>query len=600
MDSFSNKTKKSIKTFLWIIKQSSLKLTFVNLVIASIQAFIPLGILYLVKQIIDAIIHLNPAHNSISDLRDIYLYIGCIAFAFLINQVLLIISDYIKDIQSHRISSHINNLIYQKTASLNLEFFESAKYQNTYYKVIQESSSRIYSMLNSAILIFQNLLTLIAIFSLIISIQWIVACFMIVVGLPIVYFRSKFQKELYLFDSENVEAEREINYYHRVLTGEVFAKEVRLFQLSSFFSNRLNDKREIHKSKKFKITRKIAIQEILLFILIAIIMFLAYASIVYSASIGIITTGALVLYFFALQRGFGLIKSISSAISSFLDNTLFLSYLDEFNAIKTETTFNKTQQLPAEFQIGLKLENVSYSYPNKDQKVLRNINLQIKPGETIAIVGENGAGKTTLVKLLCKLYNVQEGKISIESIDYNNLDASVLQKRIAVLFQDYVLFNTSARENIWYGNLESDLHGTGVYESATKADIHEKITSLPNNYDRILGKLFKDSSEFSIGQSQKLALARAFFKNADILILDEPSSSLDAKAENEIFAKFRELSKEKTTIYISHRFSTVKQADRIYVMHNGEIIESGAHDELLSQNGKYSYLYKLQADNFQD
>jgi len=246
------------------------------------------------------------------------------------------------------------------------------------------------------------------------------------------------------------------------------------------------------------------------------------------------------------------------------------------------------------------LEYVSFKYSNKESYALKNICLKVEPGKTIAIVGENGAGKSTLVKVLSKLYAVTEGSIYFDGVNYKNITTDTLQKKISVLFQDYILFNISAKENIWFGNINSEINENKCIDAAKRANIHQDIEKLPKGYNTILGKLFENSSEISIGQSQKLALARAFYKEAELLILDEPSSALDAKSEFEIFQNFKLLSKDKTTIYISHRFSTVKLADCIYVMEQGEIIESGTHNELIALKGKYQKMYQMQATSYND
>jgi ATP-binding cassette subfamily B protein len=241
---------------------------------------------------------------------------------------------------------------------------------------------------------------------------------------------------------------------------------------------------------------------------------------------------------------------------------------------------------------------VRFQYPNSEIEILDGIDLVIRPGEHIALVGENGCGKTTLVKLLCRLYDPTEGAITLDRIDLRELSLDALRRKISIVFQDYARYHLTAKENIWFGNTELPLEEKSIVKAARQAGAHQAIAKLREGYDTVLGKWFENGSELSVGEWQKVALARAFLRDSEILILDEPTSAMDAKAEYELFKKFHDLAKGRTAILISHRLSTVKMEDRIYFLENGAVVENGTHDELIHSRGKYAYMFERQAENY--
>ena len=259
---------------------------------------------------------------------------------------------------------------------------------------------------------------------------------------------------------------------------------------------------------------------------------------------------------------------------------------------------DKPLSLPLRIERGIEFRNVSFRYTDQTDYALRNVNLTIKPGEKIALVGANGAGKTTLVKLLTRLYDPSEGQIVIDGIDLRELDPKDLQKRIGVIFQDFVRYHLPARENVGFGQIEALDDEPRIVDSATRSGAHPTITALPNGYDTMLGRWFERGHELSGGEWQKVALARAFMREAEVLVLDEPTASLDALNEYAVFQRFRELTDHKIAILISHRFSTVRMADRIVVIEDGRITELGTHQELLKLGGTYAKLFTIQAEGY--
>jgi ATP-binding cassette subfamily B protein len=249
-------------------------------------------------------------------------------------------------------------------------------------------------------------------------------------------------------------------------------------------------------------------------------------------------------------------------------------------------------------QTGFVFERVSFRYPTGSRNVLENISLTIEPGEIVALVGENGSGKTTLIKLLCRLYDPTSGKISLDGKNLRQFKTAELRSEISVIFQDYVQYQLTAKENIWFGNINLPVDHERILSSARHSGADEFISRFSHGYETVLGKMFDEGEELSVGQWQKVALARAFLRDSQVIVLDEPTSALDAKAEYEVFEKFRQLVEGRSAILISHRLSTVKMADCIYVLENGRIVESGTHDELVRRGATYADLFEIQAQNY--
>jgi ATP-binding cassette subfamily B protein len=411
--------------------------------------------------------------------------------------------------------------------------------------------------------------------------------------------RLGYTGRLYDWQRDQTALERKAGYFSWVLTDLTHAKEIRLFDIGPFFILRLRDIRLKLRKGRLAILRSRSITDLLAETCTNAAIYGSYAYVAYQAVSGAITLGSLVMYFSAFQRVQACLQGMLSSLAGLYSDNLFLANLYEFLDLKrTVIEPQQARSVPRPIQRGIVLNHVSFQYPAGTRKVLEDVSLTIRPGEVVALVGENGSGKTTLVKLLCRLYDPTGGTIAIDGVDLRQFATKALRREIAIIFQDYVHYHLTARENIWLGNTNLPLDHERILAAACRSGADDVIRALPKGYDTILGRRFESGEELSIGEWQKVALARAFVHDAQIIVLDEPTSSMDARAEFEVFQNFRQLVAGRTAILISHRFSTVRMADRIYVLKQGRVIEGGTHEELVGAGGTYARLFEMQARHY--
>jgi ATP-binding cassette subfamily B protein len=346
-------------------------------------------------------------------------------------------------------------------------------------------------------------------------------------------------------------------------------------------------------------SRSKAIWDIITQGLVTAAVFGSFTVIAFMTLNGEISLGDMVMYFMGFQLCVGYTLAIFSSITNLYDDHIFLrdffQFLDLKPAIAAPENPTPLPDNPVE---EIRLNSISFTYPGAQKPALQDISMTIRKGEIIAFVGENGAGKSTLLKLLCRLYLPDTGTITVDDIDMNCIDPEAWRRRLSVIFQDYIRYQLTVEDNIRVGDIERADEPGSIEKSAKKAGADRMVQRFPNGYKTMLGKLFSGGQELSTGEWQKIALSRAFFRDAELILLDEPASSLDALAESEIFKKFREIIQERTAVIISHRFSTVLMADRIYVIERGKIVEHGSHADLLALNGRYAEMFRAQAESY--
>jgi ATP-binding cassette, subfamily B, bacterial len=586
-----------LRRALHLVWQSSPRLTLANLFLALIQGILPLLSLYLTKLLVDTVsgsLTQNP--QAIQQIIELVVVTGIIAlFGDLCNSL----NQYVTTAQSQIVTDYVHNLLHKKSVEVDLEYYENAQFYNALHMAQQEAPYRPSQILDLLIRLGQSLISLVAIAALLISLHWLIALVLFITAIPSLFIRLFYARKLYHRQWEWTPHDRRADYYNWMLTSTQYAKEIRLFTLGDLFQRRFLNLRSNIRRDKLALTRQTLLAEWGIQVFTTLAIFTVFGLIAYQAVIGAITVGSLVMYYQAFQRGQTSLRDSLTDLASLYENSLFLASLYEFLDLK-RTVAEPIHPIafPQPIAQGIRFENVRFNYPGSSRPLLDNINLTIRSGETIALVGENGAGKTTLIKLLCRLYDPTRGKITVDGIDFTQLDTTTLRQQISVVFQDYMHYNLTAAENIGLGDLDQLTNTKAIESAAQKTGAEKAIARLPHGYDTILGREYEEGEELSIGEWQKVAIARAFLRQGQIVVLDEPTSALDARAEYEVFEQFRKLAQGRTAILISHRLSTVKLADRIYMLKDGKIAESGTHAELMQLQGAYAELFELQASSY--
>jgi ATP-binding cassette, subfamily B, bacterial len=582
-----------------LVWQSSPGWTIARIVILIILGILPLISIYLAKLIVDTVTMGLMATDKTATFSEILKLLLLAGVVTVINGLCTSLSEFVNTAHSLRVTDYMQGIMHAKSIEADLEYYENAKYFDALQRAQQEAPYRPPQILNRLAQVGQNSISLITMVGLLSSLHWGIIGVLMVAALPAVFVRVQQSRIMYQWQRKRTGMDRQSMYLGFMLTGDLFAKEIRLFGLGSFFSAWYLRIRQQLYEERLDISKRKALANFLAQGFAGILIFAIYSFIIYQTLQGVLRLGDLVLYYQALQRGQLNINGLLTGVSGLYEDNLFLTNLYEFLDLKpTIVDPIDPKPFPETIKTGIVFNQVSFQYSNSTRQALSNINLCIEPGKTIALVGENGCGKTTLIKLLCRLYDPTSGSITIDGIDIREFEITDLRRQMGVIFQDYAKYNLTAFENIWLGNVEVPREDEKIIAAAHRSGADEVIHQLPQGYDTVLGKLFDQGEELSIGQWQKIALARAFLRSSQLIILDEPTSAMDPKAEYEVFNQFRQLIKDQAAILITHRLSTVKMADCIYVMDQGSIVESGTHDQLMQQRGSYAHLFETQAQNY--
>ncbi len=497
-----------------------------------------------------------------------------------------------------QLGQRVNVMILEKAITLELAQFEDSEFYDKLTRARREASSRPLSLVNRTFGLGQNVISLISYGVLLVQFSPWAVLILVLAGLPAFVAETRFSGEAFtLFRWRSPETRMQI-YLETVIAREDNVKEVKLFGLGPLLLQRYRD----IFGRLYKADRALAIRRdgwgFVLGLIGTVALYGAYAWITIAAVASRITLGQMTMYLMLFRQGQSAVSAILSAIGGMYEDNLYLSTLYEYleTPVANSEADRKSGPQPND---GIRFEGVSFTYPGASLPALKDIDLHIQPGESLALVGENGSGKTTLIKLLTRLYKPDQGRILLDGLDLKDWDEETLRQRIGVIFQDFSRYQFLVGENIGVGDVRHFEEKQRWRDAADKGMADDFIEDLPSGYDTQLGKWFKDGQELSGGQWQKIALSRAFMRtDADILVLDEPTAAMDAGAEAKIFEHFRKLTQNRIAILISHRFSTVRMANQIIVIENGRVIERGTHDELMSLDGHYARLFSLQAAGY--
>ena len=575
--------------------------TLANSILVIAQGLLPLAGLYLVRQIVDAVTAGIDNPNKQAAFQQVLVWVILAAGVGVMTALVRSLGELASQAQSQLVTDAVSDLLHAQSIAVDLEYYENPVYHDTMHRAQAEAPYRPTSIVNGLVQLAQNTISLVGVVGLFLLVTPLLGLVMLLAAIPGAVVRWHFARRSFRFEQEQAEIDRKSWYYHWVMTDSGHAKELRLFNLGSIFKARYRDLRNVLREGRLALTRQRSIADFIVQALAALAIFATLGLAAYQALLGRITLGDLTAIYLGFQVGVSSLQTILHSLAGLYEDNLFLSHFYQFLELQpTLQVPADPQPVPESLREGVCFEGVSFSYPNTTHFALENVDLALAPGQVIALVGANGSGKTTLVKLLCELYQPTHGRVRIDGLDLNQFDPVEWRRRISVVFQDYVHYYLTARENIWLGNVDLQPEEQVVAEAARRSGADKVIEALPQGYDTYLGTWFGEGKELSGGEWQKIALARTFLRDAQIIVLDEPTSALDPLAEAELFRQFRQLIQGKSAILISHRFSTVQMADYIYVLDQGRILEHGTHSSLLAQNGRYAEFFRAQAIYYQD
>jgi ATP-binding cassette subfamily B protein len=579
-------------------------------VLTVLAAALPPLVAYVGKLIIDAVIAAHAAAPGAArnaavarTVRFVLLELGAVGTIALLERSL----GLVRQLVGSRLGIDVNVAILEKALQLDLRHFEDPEFYDKLTRARREASSRPLSLIQGNFQLLRNALTLAGYVALLVRFSgWMVAA-LLVATVPAFVAEARFSGAAFRLRNWRSPDARRLNYLEYVMANDEHAKEVKLFGLGPLLLGRYKGLAErFYVEDKALATRR-TVWAYLLSLVSTLVFYGCYAIIVVATARGGLSLGDMTLYLAAFRQGQQSFQSILTAVGGMYEDSLYMSNLFEFLSIPVarepraaaDGDAGSRPRAPPLLEEGIRFEGVGFRYPEAEGWALRGIDLVLPKGQSLALVGENGAGKTTFIKLLAGLYRPTEGRVLLDGKDLRDWDETELRRRIGVIFQDFNQYQLVLRENVGFGSVEHLDDEVRTQRAVERGGARELVSGLADGLDTQLGRWFKSGAELSGGQWQKVALARAFMREeADILILDEPTAALDAEAEHAVFERFRQLTAGRTAILISHRFPTVRMADRILVLEHGRVIEDGTHAGLLAAGARYAHLFKLQAAGY--
>lgn len=554
-----------------------------------IQGVLPVATVYLTRTVVNRLMPALRAGGSWESLRPLMVAAALMGGVLLATEALRGMAGWLRAAQSDLVQDYISGLIQKKSAAVDLAFYESPEFYDHLHRAREEAGHRPIALVESLGSLLQNGITLIAMLAVLIPYgPWLPGA-LLVSTLPALYVVLRYALLQYHWRQRATADERRAWYYDWLLSAGETAAEVRLFGLQDHFRLAFEALRRKLRGERLELAKAQSRAELAAGLGGLLVSGSALGWMGWKAVRGLASLGDLALFYQAFQQGLGLMRSLLDHVGQLYQNSLFLGNLFAFLALQPKVVDPPAPApAPRPLQEGIRFRNVTFRYPGRERAVLRQFNLTIPAGHIVTIVGPNGAGKSTLIKLLCRFYDPEEGSVELDGQDLKGLAIEDLRRQCAVLFQAPVHFNATVAENIGMGDLRLAKDRARIEAAARAAGVDGIVERLPQGYDNLLGNWFQEGTELSVGEWQRIALARAFLRQAPLIVFDEPTSAMDPWAEADWMRRFRELVAGRTTLIITHRFTTAMFADAIHVMTDGRIVESGCHEELLSRGGMYA------------
>jgi len=541
----------NLKEAIGYVYKSGRKDFAVRIILIILQSILPVFLLYMLKLLVDSISLLFT--SSLNDASDVWFYTAVFCGVFLLIKITDVLKELNDEVSSQKLRDYLSNHVQEKSASLDLEYFDNPEYYDIFHRAREEVNFRPVMVLNNITGIVSGVISLVGVVAILMLFSKLVVVVLVAAGIPSILLRFANKRNLFEWRKQNTPLYRKAAYFFDVLTKREYSKELRVFNLKKYFGEKHNSVRKDIAEN----IQKISVKRSRLYVISAVVETISLAGVIYflslDAAVGALTIGSFVMFFEAFRRGQGFVQSVVTGVSGLYENKLFLSNLFEF--LKLEPGIKSPSNpvpFPDKLENGITFENVSFTYPGTDKTVIKELTLQAKPGGIYTIKGENGSGKTTCLKLICRLYDCTAGRILFDGIDIKNFDITELRKNIGIIFQDFSTYEFTVRENIILGGLTINGEEDKLFEAVRISTADRVVNSLKSGYDTLLGRQFENGEELSMGQWQRIAIARALYSDAPILILDEPTSFVDADAEKKFYENLSSLKKDKIIFVISH------------------------------------------------
>ena len=586
---------KNIPPVLHFVWESGPSIVFWNIALRIIGAFLPVGIGIVGRFIIDGV---NQLRLNRPLPQNFWWLVGAEMTLAIAAGILSRAVDYFDNLLADRYTHHVSVEVMRKAASLDVTVYEDPVFYDRLERARVQATDRL-AMIQQMGRLIQQTVTAMAFSAVLIRYSPFLLLLLVAGILPAFLGESHFAFLTYAKNFRQTPARRQMDYLRQVGGSKEAAKELKLFNLSGYLTGRFTELSQKIYEENVALNKRRLFWGGLLAIVGQLGYYCAYAYSIYRTIQGQYTIGDLTLITTAIMQAMANIQQAFSTASGVADQALFLTDLLAFFEMKPIVA-SKVDGLPAPspIRLGFEFRNVSFVYPGTDRVVLSNFNFSLAPGERVALIGENGQGKTTVVKLITRLYDPTEGQILLDGIDLREYDLDDLHAEIGVIFQDFMRYEMTAEENIAVGRIEVPHTREEIEHAAEKSLAAGVIARLPGGYGQMLGRRFENGIDLSGGEWQKLALARAYLRDAQLLVLDEPTAALDARSELQVFERFAELTEGKMALLISHRFSTVRMADRIVVLEGGKLVEEGSHSQLMTLRGRYAAMFEMQAASY--